>query len=219
MEGRKRKYSIPRGRDGWPVKARVDPGLRGVGAFDHPAVREWHGWLLDGWMPRENVAILTPCSNVKPYPRSPMSGKVRGVLRRLGLWDTEGPGLYGSPRGVEWYYVSDLLVLVPYERAHEYPACCYELRPEEVLASKPHLDRLVGLLSRVLGKLAGDGRRVLAYLPSKHRRIVEMAGADGLEWVRYDLFYGQRYLEEALRRVLGSRAPSPSPGPVGVVTP
>jgi len=73
---------------------------------------------------------------------------------------------------------------------------------EEVLASKAHLDRLLTLLSRVLGKVTGDGRRVLAYLPSKHRRIVEMAGADGLEWVRYDLFYGQRYLEEALRRVM-----------------
>lgn len=203
-----KRYRVPRGPGGWPVKAWVDPGLRGLGALDHPAVARWHRWLLEEYRPRARVALLTPCSNVKPYPRSPQSGKVRGVLRRLGLWDSRGPGCHGAPRGVEWLYLSDLLVLVPYERAHLYPACCYELSPDEVLASPTARMRVARLLAGALERLSEGGVEVIvAYLPGKHRVLLEEALTSAsrvprVEWVPYSLFHGHRSLEEALTRVI-----------------
>ena len=178
----------------------VDPGLVGLRAFEHPAVKAWHRWLLEEWGPRYGVVLVTPCSNVKPYTLSPTSRKVRGLLRRLGLWDGAGP------RGIEWLYLSDLLVLVPYKRAEEYPACCYELHPDELLASRQHYELIVGLLSRLIEEKLGD-KQVILYLPRKHQRIWDDARRRASRGprehrVKYSIF-GTRRLEETVARVTG----------------
>ena len=181
----------------------VDPELVGLRAFDHPAVKAWHKWLLEEYRPRYSVALVTPCSNVKPYPLSPTSRKIRGVLRRLGLWDG------AAPRSIEWLYLSDLLILVPYERAWDYPACCYELHPDEVLHNGVHYNLVASLLSRLIeSKLAG--RQVILFLPAKHLQIWEDAKRRASKWpmehrVKYSIF-SVKPLEETLARV----APKPS---------
>ncbi len=179
----------------------VDPGLTGVRAFEHPAVQEWHRWLLEEWEPVSTTILLTPCSNVKPYTRSPTSRKIVGALRRLGLWD-------GTKPRIDWVFLSDLLLLVPYERVEEYPACCYELHPEELLASRQHYELVVSLLSRLIeSKLAS--RHLILFLPKRHLAIWEEAYSRArlkprIVTVKYTIF-STRQLEEALRVLLGSR--------------
>jgi predicted RNA-binding protein len=206
------RYTVPRTREGWPARgdpARgIDPALRGEAAWSHPAAVEWRRWVSLAWRPRGGLVLLTPCSNVKPYPRSPQSGKVRGVLRRLGLWDPGGPGYKGAPTGLDWVYLSDLLGLVPYERAHEYPPCCYEYPPSLLHSSPARLLELASTLAPALERAAGGGAVVVAYLPRGHRRLLEEAlsrarMAPRVEWVAYSLFRGHRLLEEALRRLVG----------------
>ncbi len=190
---------MPKDERGWfPARhyAGLDPSLVGIGALDHPAVRAWHEWLLAEWRPRSHLLLVTPCSSVKPYPLSPTSRKVRGVLRRLGLWDG------GEPRGVEWLYLSDLLVLVPYWRAWDYPACCYELHPEELLGSKSAYRRVVGVLAQVLERLSAMKVFVVTFLPRRHLRIwvdaLALSAAElREERVRYTIF-GTGELHEKL---------------------
>ncbi|WP_167827774.1 hypothetical protein [Pyrolobus fumarii] len=199
------RLAIPKDERGrFPARhvSGVDPGLVGVRALDHPSVRAWHRWLLEVYEPRFRVALVTPCSNVKPYPLSPTSRKVAGLLRRLGLWN----GF--APQGVEWLYLSDLLVFVPYWRAWDYPACCYELHPEEVLGDRRAFERVVGLLAAVVEVLVGRGlERVVLFLPRRHLRIWEEARSLASVWplevrVGYTLF-SLRPLGEALSTVIG----------------
>ncbi len=188
----------------WKPMGKIDPALAGLKALSHPAVKSWQKWILEEYNPGEDIILLTPCSNRKPYPKSPQSAKIRGVLRRLGLWDSNGPGYKGAPRLIEWMYLSDLLLLVPYEKATEYPACCYDLPPDAVLAREGYRGKITRLLGKALDRLRG--RRIVAYLPSKHKRLlVEAVNGGGLDvvWVNYDLFYGHRRLEETLRGILG----------------
>jgi len=200
----RRRYTVPKDERGrFPAKHAqgVDPELIGLKAFEHPAVKAWHEWLVEEWWPEFRIVLLTPCSNVKPYTRSPTSRKVKGVLRRLGLWDE----LHNKPWGVDWLYLSDLLVLVPYTRAEEYPACCYELHPEELLKSPKHYNVVVDLLARVLERQLATAV-VIAFLPRNYLRILGDALTRAkrrpvVHTVRYNIF-STRELEETLRRVL-----------------
>ncbi|WP_231656718.1 DUF5591 domain-containing protein [Pyrodictium delaneyi] len=159
----------------------VDPDLVGEKAFNHPSVRGWWSWLKERYQPENNIALITPCSSVKPYTRSPTSRKIRGLLRRLGLWDT----IADKPRGIEWLYFSDLLILVPYERAEEYPACCYEVPPDIVLENT-ELSRVVTtLLAESMEALLGRGvNQVIVFLPRKHLRLWEEARSKAAKWPR-----------------------------------
>lgn len=166
----------------------LDPALVGVKAFDHPAVKSYWRWLLEEYKPRYSVALVTPCSNIKPYTRSPTSRKIRGMLRRLGLWSGEGP------QGIEWLYFSDLLVLVPYSKAENYPACCYEVPPDLVLVNEKLVGLVVDLLAKAMEKLVGRGlEKVIVFLPRKHLRLWDSACIKASLWpfearVKYTLF-------------------------------
>ena len=188
-----RRFSIRKDTEGRLVPrhhAGLDPGLVGEKAFEHPAVREWWRWLLEDYVPAYSVALVTPCSSVKPYTRSPTSRKIRGGLRRLGLWDTARD----RPRGLVWLYFSDLLVFVPYERAEEYPACCYEVPPDLVLGDGGLADLVASKLAEAAAALTGRGlRRVVVFLPRKHLRLWAEARRRAAEWpeevyVKYTLF-------------------------------
>jgi len=184
----------------------LDPELVGPRAFEHPSVREWWRWLREDYVPVSSVALVTPCSNVKPYTRSPTSRKIRGLLRRLGLWDLEAD----RPRGLEWLYFSDLLIFVPYWRAEEYPACCYEVPPDQVLADKELSERVAGLLAEVVEALYARGlRNLVVFLPRKHLKLWGMARERASRWpeeamVKYTLF-SPRGLGDALTALLGPR--------------
>ncbi|WP_338250055.1 DUF5591 domain-containing protein [Pyrodictium abyssi] len=168
----KRGYRyVVRKEDGrWPPRHHngLDPRLAGPRAFEHPAVKDWWEWLRREYRPRSPVALVTPCSSVKPYTRSPTSRKIRGLLRRLGLWSSD----VDRPAGIEWLYFSDLLLLVPYERAETYPACCYELHPDEVLQRPLLRGLVVETLRDVVEELAARGlERVVLFLPRKHMTL------------------------------------------------
>ena len=210
--GGRRRYTLPKTGDGWPSRADpsrgLDPGLTGPRAWSHPAAVAWRRDIAAKWAPASRVVIVTPCSNVKPYPRSPQSGKVRGVLRRLGLWDSRGPGYKGAPRGVDWVYLSDLLGLVPYEHAHEYPACCYEFPPQLLHSDPGMVEELVEAVRPPLERAAQHGAVILAYLPSRHRAILEEAlrrakPRPEAVWARYNLFRGHEDLAAKLRELIG----------------
>lgn len=141
----------------------ADPELVGLRAFEHQAVREWHRWLVDRWLPEWPIVLITPCSNVKPYTRSPTSKKIAAMLKRLGLWRS-------GPFGLDWLYLSDLLILVPYVRAAEYPACCYDLHPDELLRSREHYGMVVRLLSNLIARKLHTAT-VILFLPKRHLRI------------------------------------------------
>ncbi len=197
------RFSIRKNGDGTLVPRHhngLDPGLVGEKAFSHPAVREWWKWLLSSHVPRSEIALVTPCSNVKPYTRSPTSRKTRGVLRRLGLWGDN------APKGIEWYYFSDLLILVPYDRAEEYPACCYEVPPSIVLSSPTLKERVTTLLSDAMTRLSKWISDVIVFLPRRHLSLWEEARSKAAKWprelrVKYTLF-SFTGLEAAIKTVL-----------------
>ena len=205
------RYTVPKDVSGrFPAKHAkgVDPELVGLRAFEHPAVLEWHRWVAEEYEPGSDVLLVTPCSNVKPYTRSPTSAKVRGVLRRLGLWDAAT----GRPRRLDWVYLSDLLALVPYERAEEYPACCYELHPDDLLSSPRHLATIASVVARALERLAERLDAVVLFLPSKHLMVWEEAEKRAsrkprVVRVKYSIF-SVKGLEETLAGLLGRDAPS-----------
>ena len=186
----------------------LDPGLAGEAAFEHPAVEAWWRWLVEEYTPHAQTALVTPCSNVKPYTRSPTSRKIRGLLRRLGLWDESA----SKPRRLAWLYLSDLLLLVPYERAEEYPACCYEVPPDLVLNNERLYRLVTSKLAHVLQALYGRGlRRVVLFLPRKHMRLWSAAyAASGAGFevisVGYHIFQVYSRLEPVLREVVRGRA-------------
>ena len=175
--------------------------LRGWRAFSHPAVKRYWSWLLGSYMPRARVALVTPCSRVKPYTRSPASRKMRAVLRRLGVWSD------GGPEGVEWLYFSDLLILVPYRRAEDYPACCYDVPPEEVLPNTRLRGLVVTLLAEALRRLRRLGvTDVVVFLPRRHLRLWSEAYEVADEKPRQHMvgytIYSFRGVEEALRSLI-----------------
>ncbi|MET1129138.1 MAG: DUF5591 domain-containing protein [Thermoproteota archaeon] len=181
----------------------VDSNLVGKKAFDHPAVHRWWKWLIRDYSPPYSIALLTPCSNIKPYTRSPTSRKVRAVLRRLNAWED------GKPKKVTWMYFSDLLIFVPYERAEEYPACCYEVHPDVVLRDKSLTELVVNITARVLTALSRRGLEVVVtFLPSKHAKLWEQALAHAetvpeIIKTRYTLF-SVFELEETLKTILNN---------------
>jgi len=197
------RFSIRKNGDGSLVPRHhegLDPGLVGPKAFEHPAVKEWWSWLLEEYEPRHSIALITPCSNVKPYTRSPTSRKVRGLLRRLGLWAD------AAPSGIEWYYFSDLLVLVPYEEAEEYPACCYEVPPSIVLSNTELKEKVTSLLAATMTRLSKWVRDAIVFLPRRHLALWNEARAKAGKWprelrVKYTLFSFSG-LEAAIKTVL-----------------
>ncbi len=186
----------------------VDPELVGEKAFSHRAVREWWTWLLNGYTPQADTVLVTPCSNVKPYTRSPVSRKVRAILRRNGFWsDTSN-----RPVGLEWLYLSDLLILVPYWRAEEYPACCYEVPPDLVVSNQKLFSLVAGLLAKAVEGLVVRGlRRVIVFLPRKHLLIWTAARRQARRWpeevqVRYHILRVRERLEPIVAELAGREA-------------
>lgn len=110
------------------------------------------------------------------------------MLRRLGLWDA------GGPRDIVWLYFSDLLILVPYEKAEEYPACCYDVPPSMVLTNGLLRTKVVKLLAEVVSRLVWRGlAKLIVFLPKAHKRLWDEAKRYADMWpeeivVRYTIF-------------------------------
>lgn len=182
----------------------LDPALVGVKAFEHPAVKSYWEWLLEEYRPKHSIALIAPCSNVKPYTKSPTSRKIRGMLKRLGLWSGN------KPRDIEWLYFSDLLILVPYQAAEGYPACCYEVPPDLVLGDRDLVELVAKLLAKAMERLVERGlERAIVFLPRKHLHLWDAARTRASSWpletrVKYTLF-STRDLAKAVEAALEAR--------------
>ncbi|GEM_PF-5329064 len=177
----------------------IDPELVGVKAYNSGVVREWWQWIRSSYKPRSGFFLVTPCSNVKPYTMSPTSRKIKKMLERLGLWNTEAPK-------VEWVYFSDLLILVPYYRAEEYPACCYDVPPQLVASRRDIIEKIVSETRLVIEALVDRGlEQVVVFLPKIHLSIWEEARESAIKWpsqviVRYT-FFSIRDLEVVVKKL------------------
>lgn len=78
----------------------LDPSMRfyspqdNVDALDHPRVAEYLAWLRRDWCPdvtRPRVALIVPCTAVKPYPLSGEHRSINGRLLDHG-WVPDGSG-------------------------------------------------------------------------------------------------------------------------------
>ena len=187
---RGRRYTVPREGGGFPRKHRwrVDADLIAPAAFHSGRVRAFMEFIEYVWRPEGDVLLLSPCSNVKPYPLSPLNRKVGAALRRLGAWGR-----------VEWVFLSDLLGPVPYKYTWVPPACCYEAPPGSVPGWWLGLVR--GVVSGWWERVRGFFEGVVAFLPRKYYGLAAPVLDDAVI-VRYDIFRGQKGVEEALSSVL-----------------
>lgn len=187
---RRKKYSVPKDSSGFPRKHvwRVDADLIAPLAFSSDRVRAFMELIARFWRPEGDVLLLSPCSNVKPYPLSPLNRKVEAVLKRTSSWDR-----------VEWVFISDLLGPVPYKYTWVPPACCYEARPDAV--PKWWLEFVEEVITGWWGRVRGYFSAVIAFLPKKYHRIVAPLLKDAVI-VRYDIFRGQKGVEKVLFKIL-----------------
>ncbi len=127
--------------------------------FDHPHVRLWHRFLVEYFEPEPKpLAMILPCTQVKPYRLSPTHRIAEARLRKLGIAEKVGI-----------YIVSEPMVLVPRELDIYYPFANYDYPPDQL--SEPYRARFVEILSAVIPKLARH-RHVVAVLPQHHRSIL-----------------------------------------------
>lgn len=199
MKKRKR-YSVPRNGFGFPRKAlwRADADLIVPLALTNSRVEEFMKLIAKLWKPSKDVLLLSPCSNVKPYPLSPLNRKVDAALRRLGVFNR-----------VEWVFISDLLGPVPYEYTWVPPACCYDAPPQ--LVDAEYLRRVAEVVASWWERVRGYFSALVVFLPKKYLRLVMpiLGDAGDAEILKYDIFYGQRYVLSALRKVFNGSLSGP----------
>lgn len=185
-----RRYSVPRVGGGFPRRAlfRVDADLVAPLAYLSPRVESFMEWVSRFWRPEGDILLLSPCSNVKPYPLSPLNRKVAKAVERAG----------GVGR-VEWVFISDLLGPVPYNLTWVPPACCYEAPPHTMPTW--WLRRVKEAVRSWWSRVAPHFTHVIAHLPMKYYPLAEPA-LQKATIIRYDIFHGQKAVEEALKHAL-----------------
>ncbi len=182
--------------------------ITGPNAFFHPSVSKWHKWLIENFVPNEKIVLITPCSKKKPYPTTSQSGKIRRILEKLKMWNPRAHGYKGNAVGIQWIYLSDLLVIVPYEKATEHPACCYEYPPDYIMNNPVIHEQYIRILGKILSKF-GD-TTIVTYLPRKHKDMLKKAiESHGLNIdmisVKYNIFYGIRNLYKTLEQLQATK--------------
>ena len=188
---RQRRYTVPKDGGGFPRKHmfRVDADLTVPAAFFSSRVEAFMEFITRYWRPEGDILLLSPCSNVKPYPLSPINRKVEAAVKRAGAWGR-----------VEWVFISDLLGPVPYEYAWIPPACCYEARPGDV---PDYWARLVeGAVRAWWARVRPYFRFVVAFLPRKYYGLASPLLNDAV-LIKYDIFRGQKEVEKVLSKIAG----------------
>ncbi len=135
--------------------------LRGREIWNHPHVLMYQEWVLHHWQPEPKpIALLLPCTPVKPYSRSAIRKIIYANLKKLGIENR-----------VAVITISDPMLLVPKEIEDLYPVANYE-HPIHLLKIPQIRRRFVELLSKALPKLKVYPR-IVAFLSHKHREAVE----------------------------------------------
>jgi len=162
--------------------------LKGDWLFLHPTVKDYHEYLFSYLLERlgpGEVALITPCSKVKPYRDSFMYKKIESIINK-----------YGSD---VWRFVmSEPLVIVPRYFDVYFPAAHYDYPPEKVMPEEVPI--YVDLLRKSLEVISMRFERVVYTLPRKHKKIFEMALEQvqlGVTYTPYNVYFFPK-LKEAI---------------------
>ncbi len=101
------------------------------------------------------------------------------------------------------------MIIVPYDRAEDYPACCYDVPPQLVISRRDIVEKVVSKTRLVVEALVDRGvEQVVVFLPRLHLSIWEEARRRASKWpsqisVKYTLF-SIKDLEATIRELVGS---------------
>lgn len=149
---RRKKLNCP------PLKGERIIKEKGKDPFKHPVVREWYQFFLRNWKSDKEIAFLLPCTSVKPYNKSPTHKIAYSIAKNLNL---------------QFYSVSEPMLLVPREYENCYPFNSYDYPPN--MMTEEEKQEFIDLLSIALQKIAEFHNRIIAVLPKHHYNIVEKA--------------------------------------------
>ncbi len=190
----RKRYSIPKTNGRWPRKSlHLVPDLIGIRAFESSMVIWFWDYMIYRYKPLYDTVLITPCSNVKPYPLSPMNRKIIGILRRNKLWDEEK----NRPL-IEWLFLSDLLGFVPYTHTWIPPACCYDVPPDIVEDNEKLHKTVRNVVEKTWQRIHPYYRKAIIYLPKRyHKLLPKDYGNPTKIMVKYNLF-STREIERVL---------------------
>ncbi|WP_232048941.1 DUF5591 domain-containing protein [Sulfuracidifex tepidarius] len=155
----------------------------GEDLFINPTVKKWHEFFFQSYESTKPLALLLPCTSVKPYSRSATHRLVYSILKRKNL-----------DNHVQVYSVSEPMLLVPREVEECYPFSSYEYSPKVMTVQEK--DEFVELLRKPLAKIAKQHKVIVGVLPTHHYSIVDRASRkEGLK------LYLMRYGKLAFRSI------------------
>ncbi len=131
----------------------------GLDLFKHPIVRKWYDFFLNNWNSNKRIAFLLPCTSVKPYNRSPTHKLAYSVAKEKDY--------------IQFYSVSEPMLLVPREYEECYPFNSYDYPPS--MMTEEEKQEFIDLLSIMLKKISSQHERIVAVLPKHHYNIVSKA--------------------------------------------
>ncbi len=181
----RKRYSVPKVDGRWPRKSlHLVPSLIGASAFENSMVAWFWDYMVYRYKPLYDIVLITPCSNVKPYPLSPMNRKIIGILRRHKLWDEERR----RPL-IEWLFLSDLLGFVPYTHTWIPPACCYDV-PPDIVENNTKLYKIVkNVIDKTWLRIHTYYDKAIIYLPKRYHKLLPKDHGNPTKIiVKYDLF-------------------------------
>lgn len=132
----------------------------GEDPFKHPVVKKWHEILLNNWKSEKEYAILLPCTSVKPYHLSPTHKIAYSVAK-------------GFEDKIQFYSVSEPMLLVPREYEDCYPFNSYDYPPSKMTSEER--EEFVELLGKAFIKVSTMHSRLVAILPKHHFQIAKKA--------------------------------------------
>lgn len=159
----------------------------GEDPFKHPVVKQWHEILLNEWKSNKQYAVLLPCTSVKPYHLSPTHKIAYSIMR-------------GYEELVQFYSVSEPMLLVPKEYEDCYPFNSYDYPPS--LMTKEEKEEFVELLSKALLRISTMHRAIVGVLPKHHYEITKRASV--LANVKIELYPYGRLAFKTISEVLNS---------------
>ncbi|TRM80523.1 hypothetical protein DJ524_07315 [Sulfolobus sp. D5] len=157
--------------------------------FNHPVVKKWHEYFMEFWNSDKKIAIILPCTSIKPYSRSATHRLAYALLRKYDLEDV-----------VQVYSVSEPMLLVPRELEECYPFNSYDYPPS--LMSKEEKEEFVRLLVNPLMKISRLHEKIVGILPKHHYNVVKRASE--LSGVKIELYPYGRLVFRTISEVFNS---------------
>lgn len=130
--------------------------------FKHPVVTKWHEYFMNRWISYKKIALILPCTAVKPYSLSPTHKVAYSIIKKRGLESY-----------VQIYSLSEPMLLVPKELEECYPFNSYDYPPR--IMTQQEKEEFVYLLIKPLKKISKMHEQIIAILPRHHYNILKKA--------------------------------------------